>query len=90
MTKIHKSVALALMATYQQHITIAGNSHNRLTLAKHYVELCIFADTSSEILQYGGILIKLGVMSEDIKYDFYSHDDTTRDFHTITITINIE
>lgn len=89
MTQIHKSIALALMATYQQHIALAGNKHSQLTLGRHQVDLCIFADTLAEIIRYRRILINLGVWKKDISYDFYGHADTTIDFHCIVYTIEI-
>ena len=90
MTLIHKSNALALMANYQQHITMAGNSHSQLTIGRHQVDLCVFANTLNEIIRYRRILLNLGVWKKDIIYDFYSHNDTSQDFHTITITFNLD
>ena len=90
MTQIHKSIALALMATYQQHLAMAGNDHNNVELGGHQVTLNVFADTLSEIIQYRRILLNLGVWKKDIEYDFFHHDDITQDFHTLTYTINFE
>ena len=90
MTMIHKSVALALMSHYQQYLSLAGNSHNQVTLGKHQVNLYVYADTLSEIIYYRRILINLGVWKKDIIYDFFSHDDTSQDFHTISYTIKFD
>lgn len=90
MTKIHKSIALSLMATYQQHVAMAGNVHSQLSIGRHQVDLCIFADSLTEIHQYGEVLLNLGVSAEDINYDFFGHQDTAKDFHLITITFNID
>lgn len=90
MTQIHKSIALALMATYQQHIAMAGNVHSQLTLGRHQVDLCIFADSLPEIIRYRRILLNLGVWKKDISYDFFSHADTTQDFHLISLSFKID
>lgn len=90
MTQINKSIALALMATYQQHVALAGNNHSQLTLGRHDVTLHVFADTLPEIIRYRRILLNLGVWKNDISYDFFSHEDTTLDFHTISITFHID
>lgn len=90
MTQIHKSIALSLMATYQQHIAMAGNTHSQLTLGKHHVTLHVFADTLPEIIRYRRILINLGVWKKEIMHDFYHHGDTTRDFYLLTYTIEID
>lgn len=90
MTQIHKSNALALMANYQQHIAMAGNRHSQLVLGSHQVELCIFANTLREIIRYRRILLNLGVWKKDISYDFFSHTDTTEDFHIISISFHID
>lgn len=90
MTTIHKSIALALMANYQQHITMAGNCHSQLTIGRHQIDFCVFAKSLPEIIRYRRILLNLGVWKKDIIYDFYSHNEISRDFHTITITFNID
>lgn len=90
MAKVNKSIALALAATYQQHITMAGNDHSLIKLGKYDVTLHIFEDTLPELIRYRRILLELGVCKKDIKHYFYGHDDKTQDFHTICITINFE
>lgn len=90
MTTIHKSIALSLMATYQQHIAMAGNTHSQLTFGKHQVTLYVFADTLPEAIRYRRILLNLGVWKKEIEYDFFSHNDTSRDFHTISYEIEFE
>ena len=90
MTTINKSIALALMATYQQHITMAGSTHNQVSLSSYQVTLYVYADTLAEIIRYRRILLNLGVWKKDIKYDFFAHDDKSQDFHLISYTIEIE
>lgn len=90
MTQIHKSVALALMATYQQHIALAGNKQSQLTLGRHQVDLCIFADTLAEIIRYRIILIKLGVLEKDISYDYYGESVFRPEFHTISLSFEFD
>lgn len=89
MTTINKSIALALMANYQQHIAMAGNTHSQVTLSSYSVILHIFADTLPEIIRYRRILLNLGVWKKDIEYDFFAHEDETKDFHLLTYTIEI-
>lgn len=90
MTQIHKSIALALMASYQQHLAMAGNDHSQLSLGKHQVTLNVFAHSLSETIRYRRVLINLGVWKKDIVYDFFAHQDTSRDFHLLTYTIEID
>lgn len=90
MTQIHKSIALALMANYQQHLAMAGNKQSTIELGTNHVALNVFADTLDEIIRYRRILLNLGVWKKDIEYDFFHHDDNTQDFHTLTITIDLE
>lgn len=90
MTLIHKSIALALMATYQQYLATAGNDHSQVSLGKHQVTLNVFALSLPEIIKYRRILLDLGVWKKDIEYDFFAHQDTSRDFHLLTYTIEIE
>lgn len=90
MTQIHKSVALALMSHYQQYLALAGNDHNQVSLRKHQVTLKVFALTLENIIRYRRVLLNLGVWKKDIEYDFFAHDDITRDFHLLTITIEFE
>lgn len=87
MTTIHKSIALSLMATYQQHITMAGNTHNQVSFSSHQLTLHVFADTLPEIIRYRKILINLGVWKKDIEYNFFTHEDKTKDFHLLTYII---
>lgn len=90
MTTIHKSIALSLMATYQQHIAMAGNTHSQLSLGRHQVTLYVFADTLPEAIRYRRILLNLGVWKKDIQYDLFSHNDNSRDFHTISYEIKLK
>ena len=90
MTQIHKSIALALMATYQQHVVKAGNEHCTIELGKYQVTLNVFAHSLSETNRYRRILLNLGVCKKDIEYGFFPHDNTDQDFHLISYSIEFE
>ena len=90
MTQIHKSIALALMATYQQHLAKAGNVHSTIEMGKCQVTLNVFAHSLPETNRYRRILLNLGVWKKDIEYGFFPHENTTQDFHLISYTIEFE
>lgn len=87
MTQINKSIALALMATYQQHIALAGNNHSEVCLGARRVTLDVYAQTLTDIIRYRRVLLNLGVWKKDIEYQFFSHYDNTPNFHLISLTI---